>query len=244
MKCKIFMSVVILCMLSSYAYASITSQDVEAAWARISKADGFKTIAITYEKDDSPNAWVKFKSQKDFSVHVTKGLMKILDTEEQIAGVLGHEIGHVKLGHYDKGVGRAVGWTLLGIALGKAGGIAQTAGNVGIQLAESGFSRGQEVEADDYGTELLKRAGYDPYGLYRAMKAFQDNKYVTQPNGFNSHPPTARRLKHLMDKAKEVSSKNFTSETKSTGKKSGTKSTAGKKSRTTKSTQDSSSGQK
>ena len=264
MKCKIFMSAVILCVLSSCvpasyvqnpsnlaswllcsrADASITSHDVQAAWARISKADGFKTIPITYEKDDSPNAWVKFKSQNDFSVHVTKGLMKILDTEEQIAGVLGHEIGHVKLGHYDKGVGRAVGWTLLGIALGKAGGIAQTAGNVGIQLAESGFSRGQEVEADDYGTELLKRAGYDPYGLYRAMKAFQDNKYVTQPNGFNSHPPTARRLKHLMDKAKEVSSKNFNSETKSTARKSGTKSTAGRKSRTTKSTQDSSSGQK
>ena len=204
---KIFACVLILTLgLCGNAYASITSQDVEAAWARISKADGFKTIPITYEKDESPNAWVKFKSQDDFSVHVTKGLMNILDTEEQIAGVLGHEIGHVKLGHYDRGVSRAVGWTLLGIALGKAGGVAQTAGNVGIKLAESGFSRGQEVEADDYGTELLKRAGYDPYGLYKAMKAFQDNKYVTQPNGFNSHPPTERRLQHLMDKAKDVSS--------------------------------------
>ncbi len=220
MKCKIFMSVVILCVLSSCAYASITSQDVEAAWARISKADGFKTISITYEKDDSPNAWVKFKSQDDFSVHVTQGLMKILDTEEQIAGVLGHEIGHVKLGHYDRGVSRAVGWTLLGIALGKAGGVAETAGSVGIKLAESGFSRGQEVEADDYGTELLKRAGYDPYGLYRAMKAFQDNKFVTQPNGFNSHPPTERRLQHLMDKAKDVSSGHFSTTSKAASRKS------------------------
>ena len=205
---KIFVRVLILVMcLCGDAYASINSQDVESAWAKISKADGFKTVPITYEKDDSPNAWVKFKSQKDFSVHVTKGLMKILNTEEQIAGVLGHEIGHVKLGHYNKGVGRAVGWTLLGIALGRAGGIAQTAGNLGMKLAESGFSRGQEVDADDYGTELLKRAGYDPYGLYRAMKAFNDNNYVTQPNGFNSHPPTARRLKHLLDKAQAVSGK-------------------------------------
>ena len=85
------------------AHASITSIDVQAAWERISKADGFKTIAITYEKTDSPNAWVKFKSEKDFSVHVTQGLMKILNTEEEIAGVLGHEIGHVRLGHYKKG---------------------------------------------------------------------------------------------------------------------------------------------
>ena len=73
--------------------------------------------------------------------------------------------------------------------------------------AAAEVSRGQEVEADDYGTVLLKKAGYDPYGLYRAMKAFKDNNYETQPNGFNSHPPTARRLKHLMDKAMEVSGK-------------------------------------
>ena len=186
------------------AHASITSSDVQAAWERISKADGFKTIAITYEKTDSPNAWVKFKSEKDFSVHVTQGLMKILNTEEEIAGVLGHEIGHVRLGHYKKGVGRNVGWAILGYALGRAGSVAQALGSVGMNLAEKGFSRGQEVEADDYGAELLKKAGYDPYGLYRAMKAFKDNNYVTQPNGFNSHPPTARRLKHLMDKAKSL----------------------------------------
>ncbi|MBR0256342.1 MAG: M48 family metalloprotease [Synergistaceae bacterium] len=198
-------------LVCSCAQASITNETVEAAWARIAKADGFKAVKINYEKDDSPNAWVNFKSETNYSVHVTAGLMKILNSEEEIAGVLGHEIGHVRLGHYKKGVSRNVGWALLGAALGRidgvAGTVAQAAGSVGMNLAESGFSRGQEVEADDYGVTLLKKAGYDPKGLYRAMKAFADNKYVTQPNGFNSHPPTARRLKHLMDKAKEVGSK-------------------------------------
>ena len=206
-----FLTGFVMCvMFCAVSEAAITSKEVEAAWSRISKTDGFKTIAITYEKEKSPNAWVKFKSQNDFSVHVTEGLMKILKSEEEIAGVLGHEIGHVRLGHYNKGVGRKVGWTLLGIALGRAGGIAQAAGSIGMNLAESGFSRGQEVEADDYGTELLKRAGYNPMGLYRAMKAFSDNKYVTQPSGFNSHPPTARRLKHLYDKAKSMSNDSST----------------------------------
>ena len=199
-----FASIFISLICCSCSYASISKETVEAAWKRIAEADGFEVVKINYEKDESPNAWVLFKSQKNFSVHVTQGLMKILDTEEQIAGVLGHEIGHVKLGHYNKGVGRNIGWAILGSALGKAGTAAQALGSLGMNLAESGFSRGQEVEADDYGTVLLKKAGYDPYGLYRAMKAFADNKYVTQPNGFNSHPPTARRLKHLMDKAKEV----------------------------------------
>ena len=208
MKRKIFVGLIFSFVLSSCAWGAINEKTVEAAWKRIATADGFEVVKINYEKDTSPNAWVKFQSQKNFSVHVTQGLMKILDSEEQIAGVLGHEIGHVRLGHYNKGVGRNVGWALLSAGLGRVGGtagkVAQLAGNVGMNLAESGFSRGQEVEADDYGTELLKRAGYDPYGLYRAMKAFADNKYVTQPNGFNSHPPTARRLKHLMDKAKAV----------------------------------------
>ena len=205
---KIFMAVMLVATFCSCAYAEISREVVESAWRRIAKADGFKEVPINYEANDAPNAWVKFQSQKNYSVHVTAGLMKILNTEEEIAGVLGHEIGHVKLGHYSKSVNRAVGWAIAGTLLGRIGGIAgtaaQTAGQVGANLAESGFSRGQEVEADDYGTELLKRAGYDPYGLYNAMSEFKNHKFVTQPNGFNSHPPTERRLQHLREKAAEV----------------------------------------
>ena len=204
MKVKIFTTISLLLLYCSCSFAAITRDVVEAAWKRIATADGFKVIKINYEKDKSPNAWVAFKSSNNFSVHVTEGLMKILDTEEQVAGVLGHEIGHVKLGHYKKGVKRSIGWSILDGALSAVGTVGQLVGAVGMNLAESGFSRQQEVEADDYGTVLLKKAGYDPRGLYRAMKAFADNKYVTRPSGFNSHPPTARRLKHLLDKAKEV----------------------------------------
>ena len=87
------------------------------------------------------------------------------------------------------------------------GGQILSTGTIGINLAESGFSRGQEVEADDYGTDLLVKAGYSPWGLYNAMKSFKDNNLVTQPNGFNSHPPTERRLQHLSDRAKGLESK-------------------------------------
>ena len=207
---KFLCSALLMIIMCTCSEAAITKTTVQKAWNKIAKADGFKTIAITYEKDKSPNAWVKFKSSSNFSVHVTEGLMQILDSEDQIAGVLGHEIGHVRLGHYSKGVqvsvGAAVGKTVAKNVLGHFfGSIGQAIGSIGVDvaanLAEAGFSREQEVEADDYGTALLVKAGYPSDGLYRAMKAFQDNKLITQPSGFNSHPPTERRLKHLKEKA-------------------------------------------
>lgn len=210
---KIIFMLAFVFMISDSSLAAISNEVVDAAWKRIARADGFRVIPITYEQNDSPNAWVKFKSQKNFSVHVTTGLMRILNHEDEIAGVLGHEIGHVKLGHYSKGVGRNVGWAILGGLLGRAAGgglagaAAKTAGSVAINLAESGFSREQEVEADDYGTELLVKAGYPSDGLYRAMKAFKDNNIITQPDGFNSHPPTERRLIHLREKANSLRKK-------------------------------------
>ena len=190
--------------MAGNAWGAIDETVVNRAWSNIARADNFKEVKINYEKDDAPNAWVKFESSEKFSVHVTKGLMKILNHEAEIAGVLGHEIGHVRCGHYNSGVQRNVGWAVLGSLLGKAGGLAQAAGTIGMNLAESGFSREQEVEADDYGTDLLYKAGYSPWGLYHAMKSFKDNGFETAPSGFNSHPPTERRLTHLRDRAKKL----------------------------------------
>jgi len=205
---KVSAGIMLMIMLCSSAHASISREVVEAAWKRMTEADGFEHLPINYESTSSPNAWVKYESGNKYSVHVTAGLMAMLNNEDEMAGVWGHEIGHVRCGHYTQDVSRAQGWRVLGVALGALGGtggaIAQVAGGIGMGLAEQGFSRGQEVEADDYGVTLLKKAGYDPYALYRAMKTMADNGAVTQPSGFSSHPPTERRLVHLQNKAKEV----------------------------------------
>ncbi|GHV41007.1 hypothetical protein FACS1894187_22410 [Synergistales bacterium] len=204
----LFFAFIFLFPMRPYAaVAAINKSDVEKAWARIAPAAGMKVIPITYEKDDAPNAWVKFKSSDNFSVHVTNGLMRILSTPDEIAGVLGHEVGHVKLGHYKSGVKRNIGWSVVGALLGKAGGAAELAGTIGIQLAESGFSREQEVEADDYGLDLSSKVGYSPYGLYNAMNSFKTHGFATAPSGFNSHPPTDRRLKHLQERARKQEQK-------------------------------------
>lgn len=191
-------------ILPGSALGALDKADVDAAWKRISVAGDMKDVPLYYEKDKEPNAWVKFESMKRFTVHVSEGLMRILSTPDEIAGILGHEVGHVRRGHYSRGMQRKVGWSILGALLGKAGDAAQIAGAVGMNLAESGFSREQEVEADDYGMDLAVKAGYSPWGLYDAMKSFKDNGYVTGRSGFNSHPPTERRLQHLRERAERI----------------------------------------
>jgi len=210
MKKKIIHLTFFLCALllvtvfAASSDAAIERSVVDSAWKRIAAAAGMEPIPITYEKDKSPNAWVKFQSSKNFSVHVTEGLMQVLNSSDEIAGILGHEVGHVKLGHYNKGVQRNVGWSVLGALFGRAGGVAEIAGAVGMNLAESGFSREQEVDADDFGADLAIKAGYSPWGLYKAMKSFKDNGFKTTPSGFNSHPPTDRRLQRLEERAKKA----------------------------------------
>jgi putative metalloprotease len=95
---------------------------------------------------------------------------------------------------YDAGV--AVAAAVLSKVLG-GGNLANAALGAGASLARNGYSREQEVEADDFGTEYCARGGYSSWGLYDAIRRMSDAGLVTPPDGFNSHPPTERRLSRL-----------------------------------------------
>mgnify|MGYP002867696627 CR=1 FL=1 len=99
MKLRIFAVLAVLAWLSSCAHAAIDEAVVERAWKRIAQADGFKQVSVNYVNDKSPNAWVAFKSADDFTINVTRGLMSILNSEEEMAGVWGHEIGQIGRAH-------------------------------------------------------------------------------------------------------------------------------------------------
>ncbi|NLL37814.1 MAG: M48 family metalloprotease [Fretibacterium sp.] len=207
MKKKILaLALCLAALLVSPSQAAISKHTVKGAWSRVASVAGLDvgSIPLLFEKEKAPNAWVRFESSKRFSVHVTEGLMAILADSDEIAGILAHEVGHVRCGHYKRGVARNVGWQIVGSLLGKGNEVTQIAGAVGMKLAESGFSREQEVEADDYGMDLATKAGYSPWGLYNAMKKFKDHGFATQRSGFNSHPPTERRLRHLRERAEKI----------------------------------------
>ena len=188
--------------LAGISEGAIDQNTVNRAWKKISAQTGMEYKGVLFEQKKEPNAWVKFSSG-NHTVHVTTGLMNILDREDEIAGILAHEAGHIKLGHYNSSVGRNILWSLLFRALeGNTAG--EVAGSVGIGLAESGFSREQEVESDDYGIRIAADAGYSPWGLVRAMEKMKAAGYKTSPNGFNSHPPTERRLERLRRNASAI----------------------------------------
>ena len=157
-------------------------------------------------------------------VYVTRGLLALANDEAELAGVLGHEVGHVTARHsaqrYDRaqlGQGLGIAAQLAGLLLGgylggaegaRVGGdVLGQAGALGAAAWVQGYSREQEFEADQLGIRYLGAAGYDP----RAMASFlatleADDAYRRRTRGgggdeagflgdwFRSHPRTPERV--------------------------------------------------
>jgi predicted Zn-dependent protease len=138
-------------------------------------------------------------------VFVTRGTLATCRDEAMLAGVLGHEVGHVALRHHVAtlkaqkrkelavlGVGAAASQTAVAPA---AQAIAAGADALSEQVILKGFSRGEEEEADTVGQVYAGRAGYDPAGLRDFLAALvarggQDSATATF---FSTHPGTAER---------------------------------------------------
>ena len=183
----------VLVCLCGCAEARISKQVVSRAWQKVTATDGFERVPINYESDSDPNAWVAWQDNDNFTMHVTAGLMSVLDTEAEIAGVLGHEIGHVKCGHYNGMVLADTANTILNANLERTDPLSQAVGKINVELKDAAFSREQETEADEYGVSLLKKAGYDARGLYDALAKLGEG----DSSAFSSHPATRERLQHL-----------------------------------------------
>ena len=89
MRKKFLLTVVFLFAFVGTSFAEISKITVSGALKRISRTGAFDRPKIKFEKADAPDAWLEGKS----TVHVTRGMMKILDNEAEIAGVLAQVIG-------------------------------------------------------------------------------------------------------------------------------------------------------
>lgn len=99
-------------------------------------------------------------------VVVTTALLKRAPGQEAIAGVLAHEIAHVTERHTMRALLKKIGlWAMLATLFGDVSGLSWIALYQGASLAELGFSRDMEEDADAHGVQLLAEARIDPSGL-------------------------------------------------------------------------------
>lgn len=139
-------------------------------------------------------------------VFMSRGLAQMMTNEAQLAGVLGHEIGHVTARHtnerFSRAAGAQLGLGVIGIAVGtgaEAETINQLAGQA-TELALLGYSRGQELESDKLGMEYMARVGYDPMAQRQVMEILlKAAGSGGQPEFFSTHPHPESRIAQIND---------------------------------------------
>jgi len=109
------------------------------------------------------------------NVYVNRGLLLNINSEAELAGVLGHEIGHVTARHparrQTRGVAASLGAMAAAILTG-SNAIGQLA-NIGAEAWMQGYGRENEMEADRLGMKYMTKAGYDPEQIGKVFNMFQ-----------------------------------------------------------------------
>ncbi len=195
------------------AYVNKVGQSVAATAER-------KDVTYTFTVLDTPD--VNAFAVPGGYIYITRGLLGLANNEAEMAGVLGHEIGHINARHTAERMGQqqraqweVLGATLLGAILGGdsganlAGGLVQQ--HAQVQLAQ--YSQQQEFEADSLGVRYLKRTSYDPQAMasflsdlraqsqLEAKLAGKNPNTVDANNMLASHPRTVDRVEKAIAEA-------------------------------------------
>ena len=168
--------------------------------------DGVNEVPLNFKvyKENEVNAF----ACADGSVRVYTGIMDAM-TDNELLGVIGHEIGHVALNHTRRQMRNAI---LTSAAM---EGLASTSstiaaltdsqlGAIGSAILDAKVSRDQESEADDYGYNFLVKAGKNPWAIVMSFEKLQALSGGSQSgpvsNLFSSHPDTATRIRRMTER--------------------------------------------
>lgn len=135
-------------------------------------------------------------------VFITAALFNELESEDQLAGVLGHEIGHVVARHGAERIAQQeLTQGLTGAAVIASGdySTAQAAQMIG-NLVNMSYGRDQELESDDLGVRFIVQAGYNPEALIDVMKILERaSGGSNQPEFMSTHPSPENRIQKIKD---------------------------------------------
>lgn len=151
-------------------------------------------------------------------IYITRGIMAYLNSEAELAAVLGHEIGHVTARHsvqqYSASMAANIGVVLGSILVPELRGGAQDLLNLLGKALLSGYGRDHELEADRLGAEYLARAGYDPQAMVKVVGILKNQELfdveIARGEGreprryhglFATHPDNDARFKEVVGEA-------------------------------------------
>ncbi len=167
----------------------------ENLWNQVQRKDVPYSVKII--KDSQINS---FATMGGF-VYVNEGLVDFVQSDDELASVIGHETGHIERRHLLTSYSKA---EILNILFGIASIFSPIIYEFG-SLAEAGMmakvSREDEIQADRYGLQLMSRAGYDPESMVTMMAhlgVLQDEHSDAVSKYLEDHPDPRARVAHLM----------------------------------------------
>ncbi len=150
-------------------------------------------------------------------VYVTRGILMLMNDEDELAGVMAHEVGHIAARHAVQRLSRALPAGILtgvvsgvtGLASPLLGSLFEAGGSLATEALLAPYSRDQEREADRVGQEIAARAGFDPAALARALATLERFEALgdeprRRPSFFDSHPSTPERARTTAAYAREL----------------------------------------
>jgi len=180
-------------MMFSVCFAAATNWNSEAALKRVN------TIGTKILKANNVNHPIEFKvsdtddinayADINKEIHVYRGLLEYVDDDNELAGVISHEMGHIINGHCAKqGILNAGIATVASVTTKN-----EVVSAVGQQLAASKISRSDEFEADLTGVDLMTKGGYNPLAMVSLLNKISGN-YI---DILESHPSGEKRIMNV-----------------------------------------------
>lgn len=174
------------------------TQQIEAIVARLAAAQESPfRFRVVVAADSQVNAFAAPGGR----MVVNTGLVRFAGSADELAGVIAHEMEHVRRRHVTVSLFQRLSvQVLLAVLVGEAGGVLGGGAEVAGRLSSLSFGREAEREADSGGAELLRAAGIDPHAMLAMLERMRGLERVALPELLSTHPAPESRVAELRQK--------------------------------------------